>query len=87
MVTAKNPITGDTIATKPTSASYRDNFDAIFRKKEEPCDMGEMCLDCQPRGENSECPDKASAEPVCKGCYGIGYDSSGYACVCTRSKA
>jgi hypothetical protein len=22
-----------------------------------PCDMGEMCLDCQPRGPNGECPD------------------------------
>jgi len=62
MVTAKNPITGDTIATKPASDSYRDNFDAIFRKKAEPCDMGEMCLDCQPRGENGECSDKARQE-------------------------
>jgi hypothetical protein len=32
MVTAKNPITGDTIASKPTNDAYRDNFDAIFRK-------------------------------------------------------
>lgn len=24
-----------------------------------PCDMGEMCLDCQPRGPNGECPDAA----------------------------
>ena len=87
MVTAKNPITGDTIATKPASDSYRDNFDAIFRKKAStPCDMGEMCLDCQPRGENDECPDKKEA-PVCKFCYGIGYDASGYGCVCTRGGA
>lgn len=62
MVTAKNPITGDTIATKTTTDAYRDNYDAIFRKKTEPCDMGEMCLDCQPRGENGECPDKGKPE-------------------------
>jgi hypothetical protein len=26
-----------------------------------PCDMGEICLNCQPRGINGECPD---AKPV-----------------------
>jgi hypothetical protein len=26
-----------------------------------PCDMGEMCLNCQPRGSNGECPDAAPA--------------------------
>ena len=32
---------------------------------QEPCDMGEMCLDCQPRGKNGECPDQQPAqEPV-----------------------
>lgn len=35
-MTAINDITGDSIATKGTSESYRNNFDAIFRKKEEP---------------------------------------------------
>lgn len=29
---ARNDITGDIIATKTNSESYRDNFDAIFRK-------------------------------------------------------
>lgn len=61
MVTAKNPITGDNIATKPTNDAYRNNFDAIFRKTVEACDMGDLCLDCQPRGENGECPDKSQA--------------------------
>ncbi len=32
-MTAINDITGDAIATKGTSESYRNNFDAIFRKK------------------------------------------------------
>lgn len=32
---AKNDITGDSIATK-FSAAYRDNWDAIFGKKEKP---------------------------------------------------
>jgi len=62
MVTAKNPITGDTIATKPATDSFRNNYDTIFRKKAEPCDMGAMCLDCQPRGENGECPHKVKKE-------------------------
>lgn len=35
-MTAINDITGDAIATKGSSESYRNNFDAIFRKKEEP---------------------------------------------------
>jgi hypothetical protein len=67
MVTAKNPITGDTIASKPTSDAFRNNFDAIFRKTVEACDMGEMCLDCQPRGANGECPDRHEPdnEPQC----------------------
>ena len=30
---ARNEITGDLIATKAASDAYRDNFDAIFRKK------------------------------------------------------
>lgn len=33
MTTAKNDITGDTIASKASSQAFRDNFDAIFRKK------------------------------------------------------
>lgn len=28
----RNPITGDSIRSKPTSDQFRDNFDAIFRK-------------------------------------------------------
>ena len=34
MVTAKNPITGDTIATKETTDAYREGHDRIFGKKE-----------------------------------------------------
>ena len=32
----RNPITGDKIITKKKSKSFDDNFDAIFRKPEEP---------------------------------------------------
>jgi hypothetical protein len=32
MTTAKNDITGDTIASKASTQAFRDNFDAIFRK-------------------------------------------------------
>lgn len=27
----------------------------------QPCDMGQMCLNCQPRGANGECPDAKPA--------------------------
>ena len=32
----KNDITGDTVTSRPASDNYRDNYDAIFRKKEIP---------------------------------------------------
>jgi Mg2+ and Co2+ transporter CorA len=35
-VSNRNPITGDKIITKKKSKSFDDNFDAIFRKPEEP---------------------------------------------------
>jgi hypothetical protein len=33
MSISKNDITGDTIASKTSTEAYRNNFDAIFRKK------------------------------------------------------
>ena len=36
MSTNRNPITGDKIITKKKSKSFDENFDAIFRKPEEP---------------------------------------------------
>jgi hypothetical protein len=33
MTTAKNPITGDNIVSKKSTEAFRNNFDAIFRKK------------------------------------------------------
>ena len=36
MSTNRNPITGDKIITKKKSKTFDDNFDAIFRKPEEP---------------------------------------------------
>ncbi len=29
----------------------------------EPCEMGAMCLNCQPRGPNGECPDAPPTTP------------------------
>ena len=29
--------------------------------KSQPCNMGQICLDCQPRGPNGECPDQYPA--------------------------
>lgn len=37
-MTAKNDITGDEIKTKTTSDLYRENYDKIFRKREEQFD-------------------------------------------------
>lgn len=62
MVTAKNPITGDNLHSGPTTEQYRNNCDAIFRKTAEHCGLGELCLNCQPRGPNGECPDQAKSE-------------------------
>lgn len=36
--------------------------EALAEQPAQPCDMGEMCLDCQPRGPNGECPDKQPAQ-------------------------
>lgn len=35
-MTAKNEHTGDTLQSKVPSNEYRNNYDLIFRKKEEP---------------------------------------------------
>jgi len=32
----KNPITGDSLISKASTQKYRDNYDAIFKKKEQP---------------------------------------------------
>jgi len=37
-MTAKNDITGDEIKTKTSSDAYRENYDKIFRKREEQFD-------------------------------------------------
>lgn len=34
---SQNDVTGDLIKTKPTSNKYRDNWEAIFGKKNPPC--------------------------------------------------
>lgn len=45
-----NPITGNTIATKPASEQYRDNYDLIFRNKSPASDV----LDLLERAESTE---------------------------------
>ena len=50
---------------------------AAIDAEPQACDMGAMCLDCQPRGKNGECPDQQpqASEPAekrtlyeCTGC-------------------
>ena len=41
-MTAKNDVTGDTLATKPASEAYRDNWELIFGKKEEPVKVPDL---------------------------------------------
>ena len=68
----QSPSTGFALQYDPTPAPIhidRGNAAraALTAAKEvqaqvEPCDMGEMCLNCQPRGPNGECPDKATPQ-------------------------
>jgi hypothetical protein len=45
-MSSKNDVTGDSLRTKPTSESYANNYDAIFRKpKETPMDSTEVSTD------------------------------------------
>ena len=56
MSTNRNPITGDKIITKKKSKSFDNNFDAIFRKPEEPTwiDVLEMTDDELDKVEKDE---------------------------------
>jgi hypothetical protein len=40
-----------------TTCTYPCKEDVEVKVDMEPCDMGQMCLNCQPRGSNGECPD------------------------------
>lgn len=55
---ARNDITGDSITSKTTSEKYRDNWDAIFGKKDQKTkqqDMTELNGDGnRERGRNGE---------------------------------
>ena len=44
-MTARNPITGDLIASKPLTDAYRDNWDAIFGKRVPKDDTSEKHVD------------------------------------------
>jgi hypothetical protein len=54
--TNRNPITGDKIITKKKSKSFDNNFDAIFRKPEEPTwiDVLEMTDDELDKVDNAD---------------------------------
>ncbi len=56
MSTNRNPITGDKIITKKKSKSFDNNFDAIFRKPEEPTwiDVLEMTDDELDKVDNAD---------------------------------
>jgi hypothetical protein len=41
MSTSKNDITGDTIASKTTTDSFREGYDRIFGKKEQSAELEE----------------------------------------------
>lgn len=51
-----NDITGDKIATKPASDAFRNNFDAIFRKKDPApaAPVLKTCIKC-PRDVDMRC--------------------------------
>ena len=52
------------VKTTPTAYEAQRQAITALRKAlaEQPCDMEEMCLNCQPRGPNGECPDKQPAQ-------------------------
>jgi hypothetical protein len=52
----KNDITGDSIISKAPSKQYEDNFDAIFRKKGNPCDICGKDLDTTKECAWTSCP-------------------------------
>lgn len=56
-MTAKNDVTGDSIRSKVGSESYRNNYDAIFRKdKKEP-----------EKKEDRPCSSNRNCEKECDG--------------------
>lgn len=63
---SKAYLKSDCAVCGPLSPKFRE-CDAMLAAapaalQEEPCDMGQMCLNCQPRGPNGECPDKQPAQ-------------------------
>jgi ribosomal protein L37E len=57
---ANNDITGDAIVSKPTSSSYRDNYDRIFRKKKEADVICDNCGQHYYEGVEEECIKKVN---------------------------
>lgn len=46
-MTTRNDVTGDPIKTRPASKEYRENFEDVFGKKDEPAnDPEEPCEEC-----------------------------------------
>jgi len=51
-VATKNDITGDSISSRASSSAYRDNYDAIFRKKQVDNDNMFWYHKCKHDGES-----------------------------------
>jgi hypothetical protein len=56
---ANNDITGDVITTAPASKAYRDNYDQIFRKKQE-VDVCDKCGQHYYENVEDECIEKVN---------------------------
>lgn len=48
MTTAKNDITGDTIASKTTNDAFREGYDRIFGKKEQSEELEQAVVETTP---------------------------------------
>ena len=57
-VKAKDPqMQADAIVALRAALAEPDHIPDAGKMVAEPCEMGAMCLNCQPRGPNGECPD------------------------------
>ena len=65
--------TVDAIAALRTALAEPDHIPDAGKMVAEPCEMGAMCLNCQPRGPNGECPDapqpRRNVTYVCPCCH------------------
>ena len=87
---AKNPITGDSLTSRPASEAYRNNYDAIFNKGEnmDECDIAQERIDAEManriREHQYQLGHAVSAADIesetCDGCSYITKSSYGHRC-------